>query len=63
MKENDKLNNWVIKKMKQFERDRFHGKIILNMADGNIPCIEIHQRVNKPKNELDKKNSSLTETG
>jgi hypothetical protein len=42
-------NKWLIEAIEKLEDRAFHGKIVLNMRDGDVPNIEIDERINKPE--------------
>ena len=56
--ENNSKNSWTVEMIKELEKENFHGKIICNFSDGQIPSIEIHKRINRPT-EIKKEYSSL----
>jgi hypothetical protein len=41
-------NDWLKSVIEDLEDKQFHGKVILNVCSGNIPNIEIQERINKP---------------
>jgi hypothetical protein len=41
-------NEWLIPILKELEKKRFHGKVILNIHAGDINSIEKQERINKP---------------
>lgn len=54
-------NSWIAEVIEKAEETRKHGQIILNIHDGDIPSVEIRERINKPtpKKQFEVKQGSL----
>jgi hypothetical protein len=44
-------NKWLIEAIEKLEDRSFHGKIVINMHKGDVPNIEIDERINKPEGD------------
>jgi len=51
-------NQWLLKIVEDLEKEGFHGKLICNFCGADVPNIDIHRHILKPRKEV-KKDSSL----
>lgn len=50
-------NQWVLKIIEELEKEGFHGKLQINMCGSDVPNIDIHRHILKPRKKEDKESS------